>query len=71
MAYNDDKPVKKSFFRRESDTEARDLPETLAPRRERPAGERKPYGKPGGRTFGKPNRKPYTPKQDGDTKERD
>ncbi len=71
MAYNDDKPVKKSFFRRESDTEARDLPETPAPRRERPAGERKAYEKPGGRTFGKPNRKPYPQKPDGDTKERD
>lgn len=74
MAYNDDKPVKKSFFRRESDTEARDLPETPAPRRERPAGERKPFGKPGDRTFGKPagERKPYPGKPTGDNhKERE
>lgn len=70
MAYNNDKPEKRSFFRRESDTEARDLPETRDPRPERPAregrpysprGERKPYGKPAGRTYGKPagERKPY------------
>lgn len=72
MAYNDDKPVKKSFFRRESDTEARELPETRGPRRERPAGERKPYGKPAGRTFGKSDRKPYPPKSTGhNDKERD
>lgn len=81
MAYNDDKPVKKSFFRRESDTEARDLPETRTPRPERtersarrPGGERKPYGKPAGRTFGKPagERKPYPGKPTGDNhKERE
>lgn len=73
MAYNDDNPVKKSFFRRESDTEARDLPDTRALRpAHRPAGERKPYGKPAGRTFGKPDRKPYPGKQTGDNhKERE
>lgn len=58
MAYNDDKPVKKSFFRRESDTEARDLPEMHTPRPERTErSAHRPYGKPAGHTFGKPDRK--------------
>lgn len=77
MAYDNDNSGKKSFFRRASDTEARELPETRTPRPERtertarrPVGERKPYGKPAGRTFGKPDRKPYPPKSDAQ-KERD
>lgn len=62
MAYNNDKPEKRSFFRRESDTEARDLPEVRTPRPERPArkpaGERKPYGKPAGDTKEREERVP-------------
>lgn len=74
MAYDNDNSGKKSFFRRASDTEARELPETAEHeerKTSRPAregyrssqrGDRKPFGKPSGRSFGKAERRPFPPK---------
>lgn len=56
MAFNDDKPLKKSFFRRESDTEPREEPAFPLTRNERT------FDKRAHRTFGKSDRKPYPPK---------